>query len=139
MIYREMVADDYEAAYQLWEHTEGMGLSEADSKPEILRYLAHNRGYSQICENEDGQMVGTALCGHDGRRGYMYHVAVHNDCRGMGVGRKLVTRCLENLRTAGIAKCHLMVIGTNEQGRGFWEGMGWQYRSGIMLYSQDIL
>lgn len=48
MIYREMVADDYEAAYQLWEHTEGMGLSEADSKPEILRYLAHNRALARF-------------------------------------------------------------------------------------------
>ncbi len=69
----------------------------------------------------------------------MYHVAVSNDCRGMGIGRELVKRCLGNLHTAGIAKCHLMVIGTNEQGRGFWEGIGWQYRGGIMLYSQDIL
>ncbi|WP_340006404.1 GNAT family N-acetyltransferase [Paenibacillus sp. FSL K6-0276] len=139
MIYREMVVDDYEAAYQLWEYTEGMGLSEADSRLEIIRYLERNRGFSQICENEDGQIVGTALYGHDGRRGYMYHVAVSDDCRRMGVGRKLVTRCVENLRAAGIAKCHLMVIESNEQGREFWEGMGWQYRGGIMLYSQDIL
>lgn len=138
MIYREMVTQDYESAYQLWEQTEGMGLSEADSRLEIIRYLERNQGFSQICENDDGQIVGTALCGHDGRRGYMYHVAVSTDCRGLGIGRELVTRCLGNLRAVGIAKCHLMVIGTNEQGRRFWEGMGWQYRGGIMLYSQDI-
>lgn len=138
MNYREMVMDDYEAAYQLWEQTEGMGLSEADSRLEIIRYLERNQGFSQICEKDDGQIVGTALCGHDGRRGYMYHVAVSTDCRGLGIGRELVTRCLGNLRAVGIAKCHLMVIGTNEQGRQFWEGMGWKYRGGIMLYSQDI-
>lgn len=56
----------------------------------------------------------------------------------MGVGRELVTRCLNNLSAAGIAKSHLMVIGNNELGRHFWESLGWQYRDGIALYSQDI-
>lgn len=138
LIYREWVADDYEAAYQLWVQTEGMGLSEADSREEIVRYLERNPGLSQICEKEDGSIAGTALCGHDGRRGYMYHVAVSNECRGMGIGRELVTRCMDNLSKAGIAKCHLMVIGNNEQGRRFWESLGWQYRDGIALYSKDV-
>lgn len=138
LIYRELVADDYETAYQLWAQTEGMGLSEADSREEILRYLERNPGLSQICENEAGSIAGTALCGHDGRRGYMYHVAVSDEYRGMGIGRELVTRCLSNLSAAGITKCHLMVIGDNEQGRRFWESIGWQYRDAIALYSQDI-
>ena len=138
LIYREWVANDYEAAYQLWAQTEGMGLSEADSREEILRYLERNPGLSQICVKKDGSIAGTALCGHDGRRGYMYHVAVSKECRGMGVGRELVTRCLNNLSAAGIAKSHLMVIGNNELGRRFWESIGWQYRDGIALYSQDI-
>ncbi|WP_019913931.1 GNAT family N-acetyltransferase [Paenibacillus sp. HW567] len=137
MNYRSMTADDYEAAYRLWENTAGMGLSSADSREEIVRYLERNPGMSQICENEDGTLAGTAMCGHDGRRGYMYHVAVSEAGRGKGVGRKLVSLCLEKLRESGIVKCHLMVIEDNGLGQSFWAGIGWQKRDGIVLFSQD--
>ncbi|WP_405106497.1 GNAT family N-acetyltransferase [Paenibacillus sp. FSL K6-1217] len=136
MIYRAMVGDDYEAAYQLWENTDGMGLSEADSRGNIIRYLERNPGISQVCVREDGTLLGTAMCGHDGRRGYMYHVAVHSSSRGSGVGRELVARCLAGLREAGITKCHLMVIGDNAPGRIFWTRIGWQERDGLVLFSK---
>lgn len=137
MNYREMTAEDYDAAYELWASTEGMGLSEADSRGEILRFLERNPGFSQVCVDEAGGLIGTALCGHDGRRGFLYHVAVNGAFRGRGTGRELVIRCLDKLRESGIAKCHLMVIRENQAGRQFWEGSGWQYRDGIVLYSQN--
>ncbi|MCL6603392.1 MAG: GNAT family N-acetyltransferase [Paenibacillus sp.] len=137
MSYRDMIITDYSAAYRLWESTEGMGLSSADSEEEIIRYLHRNPGLSQICEGENGEIAGTALCGHDGRRGFLYHVAVSGLYRGQGIGRELVKRCLNKLREEGIAKCHLMVLGDNELGRDFWSGLGWQFRDGIALYSQD--
>lgn len=137
MIYRPMTADDYEAAYHLWDNTDGMGLSEADSRDEILRYLERNPGISQVCIEEDGTLAGTAMCGHDGRRGYMYHVAVSSRSRGQGAGRELVKRCLERLREVGIMKCHLMVIEGNGLGRSFWTGTGWQERDGLVLFSRN--
>ncbi|ASA25363.1 GNAT family N-acetyltransferase [Paenibacillus donghaensis] len=137
MNYREMLVEDYDAVYQLWSHTTGMALSDADSRIEISRYLERNQGFSQLCEYEDGRIAGTAMCGHDGRRGYLYHVAVSGESRGFGVGRELVARCLKQLRKAGITKCHLMVIGDNKLGRTFWEKLGWQYRDSIVLYSHD--
>ncbi|MBW4085285.1 GNAT family N-acetyltransferase [Paenibacillus sp. S150] len=137
MNYRSMLADDYEYVYHLWENTEGMNLSEADSREEILRYLERNPGMSQVCVNEDGTLAGTAMCGHDGRRGYMYHVAVSGASRGKGVGRELVSLCLNRLLQEGIAKCHLMVIEGNSLGRSFWGGLGWQERDGIVLFSRN--
>ncbi|WP_340021015.1 GNAT family N-acetyltransferase [Paenibacillus sp. FSL K6-1096] len=137
MLYRAMTAEDYEAAYHLWENTTGMGLSEADSREEILRYLERNPGISQVCIEEDGTLAGTAMCGHDGRRGFMYHVAVSSGSRGQGAGRELVKRCLERLREEGIMKCHLMVIQGNGLGRSFWTSIGWQERDGLVLFSRD--
>ncbi|NQX46700.1 GNAT family N-acetyltransferase [Paenibacillus tritici] len=137
MLYRSMTIDDYEAAYRLWENTAGMGLSEADSRTEIARYLERNPGISQVCVEEDGTLAGTAMCGHDGRRGYLYHVAVHSGSRGKGAGREMVARCLEKLREEGILKCHLMVIGTNSLGRSFWNSVGWQERDGLVLFSKN--
>lgn len=136
MNYRPMISDDYEAAYRLWENTPGVHLSKADSREEIIRYLERNPGLSLVCETEGGELAGTALCGHDGRRGYMYHVAIDEGYRGQGVGRELVSRCLGGLRDNGIDKCHLMVMEGNELGRSFWSGIGWQERDGIVLFSQ---
>ncbi|WP_337926706.1 hypothetical protein [Paenibacillus caui] len=67
----EMTIDDYEGAYRLWKNTKGMGLSAADSRESIASYLQRNEGLSFVCK-QDGQIVGTVLCGHDGRRGFMY-------------------------------------------------------------------
>ncbi|WP_332249106.1 GNAT family N-acetyltransferase [Paenibacillus zanthoxyli] len=137
MIYREMTKEDYDAAYGLWENTAGMGLSAADSRDEIIRFLERNRGLSHVCIAPDGGIAGTALCGHDGRRGFLYHVAVGGQYRGKGIGRELVTRCLDRLRSEGIAKCHLMVIGSNAGGQRFWSGIGWELRDSILLYSHS--
>ncbi|KAA9001006.1 GNAT family N-acetyltransferase [Paenibacillus spiritus] len=134
---REMTAGDYDAACGLWNRTKGMGLSRADSREAIGRFLDRNPGLSLVCETEDGMLAGTALCGHDGRRGYLYHVAMEEAYRGQGWGRRLAEGCLERLRGEGIGKCHLMVVDTNEVGRDFWSGTGWQYRGNILLYSRD--
>ncbi|MDT3428154.1 ribosomal protein S18 acetylase RimI-like enzyme [Paenibacillus forsythiae] len=137
MIYREMTKEDYSAAYGLWENTKGMGLSAADSREEIVRFLERNRGLSHVCIAKGGGLAGTALCGHDGRRGFLYHVAVDSRYRGTGIGRGLVARCLDRLRAEGIAKCHLMVIESNGDGQRFWSGIGWELRNGILLYSHS--
>ncbi|WP_219835226.1 GNAT family N-acetyltransferase [Paenibacillus sp. R14(2021)] len=133
-VYREMMLSDYEACYALWSATSGMALSDADSPEAIDRYLQRNPGCSFVCES-GGRLLGTLLGGHDGRRGYIYHAAVALDQRGQGIGGQLVRRSLDNLRKAGIQKCHLFVIEDNEIGSRFWAHSGWERRDGILLYS----
>ncbi len=129
--------DDYEDAFALWQVTEGIGLSEADSREAIARYLARNPGLSFVARAEDGTLVGAVLCGHDGRRGYLHHLAVRTSCRGRGLGRELVDRCLAALRAEGIDKCHLFVKRSNPSGLEFWKKIGWSERSLIMM-SKDV-
>src|SRR4030042_585504 len=92
---------DYETAYALWQRTEGMGLSIADTRQAIQRYLERNPGMSTAARL-DGRLVATALAGHDGRRGYLHHAAVDPAYRGRGIGRAVVERSLSMLRAAGI-------------------------------------
>lgn len=135
---REMKLDDYEQAVELWENTEGLVLSEADSKPNIESFLDRNPGMSFVCVAGE-RVVGTALCGHDGRRGFLYHVAVSQSYRGKGIAGRMVERCLEELRLAGLTKCHLFTVESNEIGNRYWSATGWQRRDGILLYSRDLL
>lgn len=136
-IYREMKIEDYQEVYSLWDNTDGMGLGESDSEEEIAKYLSRNPGHSFVCEC-GGRIVGTVLCGHDGRRGYVYHVAVSESHRKHGIARTLLSKALHSLLEAGIKKCHLMVFDSNHSGQQFWEHIGWQRREDILIYSKTI-
>lgn len=137
-VIRPMAETDIELALALWRRTEGMGLGDADSPAGLAAYLRRNPGLSVVAE-VDGRLAGTALCGHDGRRGYLYHVAVDRDLRRQGLGRALVQACLDGLAAHGIRKCHLFVFSANAAGIAFWEHAGWTRRGGdITLFSRDI-
>ncbi|HWR09616.1 GNAT family N-acetyltransferase [Sporomusa sp.] len=134
---RELLPEDYEAALALWQKTPGMGLSEADSRENIGMFLSRNPGMSFVAE-AGNELIGTILCGHDGRRGIFYHLTVRHDYRKRGIGRTLVECCLVRLKAAGILKCHLFVLADNSQGMAFWESMGFQGREDIHIYSRTI-
>jgi len=133
----EMKMDDYDEIYELWRNTPGMGLSNADKRESIDSFLGRNKGLSYVCRH-GGRIVGTVLCGHDGRRGYIYHVTVAEEYRGRGIGRRLVETSLEKLKEEGIDKCHLFVFVDNSVGNAFWASMGWDKREDIFVYSKTI-
>lgn len=134
--FREMRIEDYEDSIALWNRTEGMGLSSADSRESIQLYLERNQGFSQVAVNNGG-VIGTLLSGHDGRRGYLYHLAVEPEFRGQSIASKLVNQALASLRDAGIQRAHIMVLDTNDTGKAFWSRMGWTSRNDVLLRSSD--
>ncbi|MCJ7703375.1 MAG: GNAT family N-acetyltransferase [Anaerolineales bacterium] len=134
---REMTIDDYRAVYAVWKVSEGLGLSDADSKEGIKRFLERNPGLSYIAVEGD-QVVGAALCGHDGRRGYIHHLSVVNSHRKRGIGRSLVSRCVFALMQIGISKCHLFVFDENQDAIEFWHKVGWTQRVELMMMSQHF-
>ena len=111
-VYRETRIQDYDTVYALWGNTSGMGLSVADEKENIKKFLNKNKGLCFVCEF-DNTIVGTVLCGYDGRRGYIYHVTVVQEHRGKGIGTKMVELSLQGLKAEGIDKCHLFVFADN--------------------------
>jgi len=133
----EMSDEHIDTALDLWRHIEGMGLSSADEPEALTRFLQQNRGLSLIAA-DNGRLVGTCLCGSDGRRGYLYHLAVDPDYRRQGLGSNLVEAVFAALRRRDIHKCHIMVYGTNETGLKFWQQAGWVRRPEIVLMSHDV-
>lgn len=134
---RAFTIADYEAAVALWQAEEGIELCEGDSREEIDRYLSRNPGLSRVAE-EGEAIVGAVLCGHDGRRGWIYHLAVAKSCRGRGVGKLLVEDCLRGLREAGIPRAIILVALENARGREFWLRDGWEEISGALAMSKDL-
>ncbi|MCR2806005.1 GNAT family N-acetyltransferase [Paenibacillus soyae] len=134
---REMTMNDYDQMIALWNEIEGLSLSDADSQPNMESYLIRNKGLSFVYET-GGRIVGTILCGHDGRRGFIHHVAVQPEYRMQRIGQLMVDQCLSKLKEEGIDKCHIFVLDDNEAGNRFWSRTGWQKRSGFSVYSKDI-
>ena len=134
----EFTIADYEAAFALWESCEGIGLSDADSRDAIQRYLQRNPGLSFVAKR-NGKLVGALLSGHDGRRGYMHHLAVNESARRQGVGGRLVGASLDALKKLGIQKCHIFIFRNNTEGLSFWKSLGWEQRGDIAIISKDIV
>lgn len=135
---RILTISDYDALLSLWTSTEGMGLrSLDDSKEGISAFLKRNPTTSFV--SADGENVtGAILCGHDGRRGYIYHTVVHPEYRGQGVGTALVAAAVSALQKEGITRVCLNVMKSNENGKRFWTGLGWEKKDFLGFYSKSI-
>lgn len=132
MMIRTMRMEDYPAVYALWMSCAGMGLNNLDDSREgIARYLARNPDTCFVAE-EDGQIAGVILSGHDGRRGFIHHTAVLEAYRGRGIGSALVRSALSALHACGIHKVALVVFSRNRQGNAFWEKQGFTAREDLI-------
>jgi N-acetylglutamate synthase len=132
-----MTINEYDEVLALWQDSEGVGLSGADSRVPLARFLERNPDLCFVAFM-DTVLVGAVLCGYDGRRGYLHHLAVHRDHRRCGIGRKLVERCLKELKEMGVQKCHLFVFKKNKEGIAFWKKMGWKTRTELSIMSREV-
>ena len=122
---REFVIGDYDPVVALWCKEEGVEICEGDSREEISEYLKRNPGLSRVAEAR-GEIAGAVLCGHDGRRGWIYHLAVAPQHRGRGIGKILLDDCVRGLRDAGLKRAIILVAGDNPAGHQFWLRNGWE-------------
>ena len=130
---RTMTPRDYVAVTKLWHATPGMGLHAADdSRAGILRFLRRNPRMSFVALDGE-QLVGAVLCGHDGRRGTLHHLAVARTHLQRGIGAALVARCLRVLARQHIQKCNIFVYRDNTSGQAFWLHTGWHARDDLRV------
>lgn len=129
-----MTIDDYDEIFELWMKIKGFGIrSVDDSREGIARFLRRNPTTSIVAE-EDGKIVGSILCGHDGRRGCFYHVCVDPEYRMRGIGRSMVVKAMEALRKEEINKVCLIAFTENDIGNAFWNEIGWTKRLDLNYY-----
>lgn len=131
---RAMTIDDYEEVYALWMSIKGFAIrSMDDSKEGISLFLKRNPTTSVIAI-EDNKIVGSILCGHDGRHGCLYHVCVANEFRHHGVGKSMVSFAMDALKKEHISNVTLIAFTKNDVGNAFWKGLGWTKREDLYYY-----
>jgi ribosomal protein S18 acetylase RimI-like enzyme len=134
---REFSINDYDAAIQLWQRVEGLEIAEGDDRKGIAQFLARNQGLSRVA-TDGSVVVGVVLCGHDGRRGHIYHLAVDPAYQGRGLGKRLLDESLADLRRIGVKRVIIMVADDNPSGRQFWRRSGYEEISGAVAMGIDL-
>jgi ribosomal protein S18 acetylase RimI-like enzyme len=134
VIIRAMQLSDYDKVYALWQGISGFGLrSIDDSKEGIEKFLKRNPNTSVVAVSGN-EIVGSVLCGHDGRTGYMYHLCVKKEMRRHGIGKEMVVRAMRMLSEEGINKVSLLAFRDNKGGNAFWHQVGWKEREDVNFY-----
>lgn len=131
---KTMTIEDYPGVKELWMSIKGFAIrSIDDSREGVERFIKRNPTTSVVAVM-DGQIVGAILCGHDGRRGCLYHVCVREDCRLHGIGKAMVVHCMNVLKEEKISKVSLIAFSTNDIGNAFWKQIGWTKREDLNYY-----
>lgn len=135
---RVMKIEDYDQVYGLWTGISGFGIRTLDDSREgVERFLKRNPDTCVVAES-DGKIVGSILCGHDGRRGCFYHVCVDKQYRRRGIGTKMAQFAMEALKKEGINKVSLIAFKENEGGNRFWQEDGWTFRDDLNYYDMTL-
>ncbi len=135
---RAMAPSDYDNVLALWKSLPGMGLSTADEPQNISTFIEKNPTTCLVAE-KGGRVTGTVLGGWDGRRGYVYHLAVTDELQETGIGTALMDEVERGFAALGARRIHLMIYRTNEAWA-FYEKRGWFFRDGeLSLMSKDLM
>lgn len=131
---RVMTIDDYEQVAGLWHSIEGFGIRSMDDSREGVEQFLRRNPTTSVVAVDGVRVVGAILCGHDGRRGCLYHVCVAKDYRKQGIGQKMVDFCVEALKKEKINKVSLIAFTSNAVGNAFWQSIGWTRREDLNYY-----
>ena len=135
---RTMTIDDYNTVFNLWMNTPNMGLRTLDDSRDGIELFLKRNPESCFVALDGETLAGVILCGHDGRRGYIYHTVVHPEYRKQGIGTALIDAAVDALRKDDITRVCLNVMESNEDGKRFWINNGWEKKDFLGFYSRSI-
>ncbi len=115
-----------------------MGLKNLDDSREGIAVFLNRNPQTCFVAAEEEKIVGAIMVGSDGRRGYIYHTAVHPDYRRRGIGKALVERALQALKEIGIHKVAMVVFRSNLDGNLFWEKLGFTIREDLVYRNMAL-
>lgn len=131
---RAMKIEDYEGVYDLWMSIHGFAIRSIDDSKEGIRVFLKRNPTTSVVAIKDNKIVGSILCGHDGRRGCLYHVCVAEQYRNHGIGTDMVKFAIDALKKEHINSVTLIAFTNNGIGNAFWKSVGWKKRDDLYYY-----
>ncbi|MDP4094197.1 MAG: GNAT family N-acetyltransferase [Bacillota bacterium] len=131
--------EDYDKVFQLWKEVFPENTDSSYSRKDVERFLERNPETSFVALDENENIIGAVLAGHDGRRGYIYHLGIREGFRSSGIGKKLVQAALDVFGRLGIRKAQLSVFDSNVSAKEFYKKLGFKVRTELNVLTVDIL
>ena len=124
---KPMIETDFDEVMVLWNNSQGLHMSGeyTETTEGFAKFLERNPGNSFVARDQN-KLVGAVFGSHDGRRGYITHMAVAQEYRRHGVGRSLVKHVVDSLKSAGISRIGIFVLKSNPQAEVFWISAGFE-------------
>lgn len=135
---RSMTIEDYFEASTLWQNTPGMGLRGLDDTFEGIKFFLEYNPELSIVYEEDGRVEGTVLCGFDGKRAYLYHVAISEKVKGRAIGRQMIKHLEDVLKAKNINGVALVAFCDNIVGNKFWDNLGYHPRKDLYYRDKNL-
>ena len=134
---REFVAADYEAVERLWRRA-GLWMRPSDAAEHVALKLTRDPDLFLVaCAGE--RLVGVAMGGWDGRRAYVYHLAVDPQWRRRGVGDRLMDELEERFRAKGALKAKLQIMTGNDASIGFFAARGYRLETDCQPWGKELV
>ena len=131
---RTMTIEDYQGVHDLWMSIKGFAIRSVDDSREGVEMFLKRNPTTSVVAVENGKIVGSILCGHDGRRGCLYHVCVAEQYRRRGIGKAMVIQAMNALKEEHVNKVSLIAFTQNDIGNAFWKCIGWTKREDLNYY-----
>lgn len=134
----EFTMDDYPVVHVLWQRGD-LWMRPSDGPEATLLKLARDPGLFLVARDARGRIVGTVMGGWDGRRAYVYHLAVAPESRRQGVGDALMDELEARFRGLGAVKAKLQILAENDDSRAFFAGRGYLLETDCEPWGKELI
>ncbi len=134
IIIKDMTLELYDIVIDFWKEC-NINIEPEDEFSHFGKFISNSNGKGFIAFDKN-KIIGSVLCGCDGRYGYIHHLAVMPEVRNKGLGKKLVEECIFFLKNDfSISSIAIFVWKNNLNGKGFWEKIGFNNVDGLEVFS----
>ena len=119
-------------AVGLW-HETGLTRPWNDPVADLTRAIDGPASTVLAALDEPSTLLGTAMVGHDGHRGWVYYLAVQPRSQSQGIGRALMQACENWVQRQGVPKIQLMVRSANADVISFYAALGYTASDVVVL------
>jgi len=137
VIIRQMDINDYEEILKLWTEVPNVESNQLQSKDKLERFLRKNSSYNLVCQ-VNNKIIGTLLCGSDGQRAHIYHLAIREDYRSKETESYMINELIRKLKKDGVEECSLFVRDYNYEEQDFWITEGWKESRELLIFSRKL-
>ena len=128
---------DFDAMYKLWKEA-GLFVADYETEKDITFMMLKLNPKTNFVISEGEKIIATVLGVFNGRRGWVYHLAVQPQFQKQGLGSKLLKKAEDALKKIGAERVLLGVTKSNLKVLPFYEKFGYQEASDAIYLGKNI-